>query len=155
MPETSHQYTAYKVARETATKTQQVVMLYEEVIKCMRQAREAIVAKDAMARFELIEKATKIINGLQDSLDYDNGGDISTILYDFYQEIYFDLVHIQRSESLAVCDEVVTKLQGMLESWRKIDEQEAELRATAPATGSSPADGGDKNLGASGVEISA
>lgn len=148
-------YNAYRTAKETVGKTRQIVMLYEGAITYIRQAKEAIQAKDVEGRYNLIQKAADIIHGMQDSLDFDNGGEIAPLLYDYYQDIYVDLMAVHDTERLDLCDRAIGQLENMLESWRKIDEDYADKPKQAKRAEDSTAGEESGNKPGGGVEISA
>ncbi len=115
------QYRAYNAAKQTASKTRQVVMLYDGVIRFVQQARHAIEEKNYEERYKLLVKASEIIIGLQGSLDFDNGGDVARQLYDFYTSIDTQLMAIHRTNSLEGCDEVIDSMKTMRDEWSRID----------------------------------
>ena len=80
-------YQAYAAATQTVAKTKQVVMLYDGVIRFLQQAKEAISEKRIEDRYNLLIKASAIISGLQSCLDFEKGGDIAKVLYNFYVNI--------------------------------------------------------------------
>ncbi|MCQ6468560.1 flagellar export chaperone FliS, partial [Vibrio parahaemolyticus] len=80
-------YKAYAAANMTVGKTRQVVMLYDGVMRFVQQAIEAIKKEDYETRYNLLVKSSEIITGMQNSLDFENGGEIAKLLYDYYASI--------------------------------------------------------------------
>lgn len=115
------QYGAYNTAKQTASKTRQVVMLYDGVIRFVQQAKQAIEEKRFEDRFHLLRKASEVVVGLQGSLDFDNGEEVSQQLFDFYSTIDTQLTVIHRTNSLEGCDQVVESLKTMRDEWHRID----------------------------------
>lgn len=71
----------------TVAKTRQVVMLYDGAIRYMQQAKQAINNKEIEERYKLLVRVSEILMGLQSALDFEQGGDVARILYDFYSLI--------------------------------------------------------------------
>jgi flagellar secretion chaperone FliS len=135
-----HKYQAYAAATQTVAKTQQIVMLYDGAIRFVQQAKEAIKDKRIEDRYNLITKATDVVAGLQGCLDFENGGDIARVLYNFYASIESRLFSVHRSNSAETCDEVIADLKQMRDVWQEIDrnqmsesKQPAQEEASAPA----------------------
>lgn len=111
----------YKDATHMVPKTKQVVMLFEGVIKHVRQAISAIDSDDVQMRYNSLTKACEIINGLQLSLDFDNGGEIAPILYDYYLGIEMRLMSVHQSNDKAMCEMCIGHLEMMKSAWEEID----------------------------------
>jgi flagellar protein FliS len=110
----------YRTARETVQKTRQVVLLYDAVIRFLQQARQAIENKEYEARFNLLNKSSVILIGLQGSLDFENGGEISKILSDFYSAIDLRIQALNRTNDLAALDQIVTEIKMMRDAWDEV-----------------------------------
>ena len=125
---------AYSQAFHTVGKTRQVVMLYDGMIRFLRQAREAIMEKRIEDRFNLLVKASDVVLGLQACLDFEQGGHVARILYDFYSSVDSRILTIQRTNDLGLCDELITELKEMREAWSTIDtvEPESAQQAASP-----------------------
>ncbi len=128
------QYQAYALANQTAPKTRQIVMLYDGVIRNLRQAREAIEGKRVEERYNLLVKASDIVMGLQSCLDFDNGGDVAQLLYDFYSSVDARIISIHRSQSVAMCDALINEIKQMRDTWSTIDQQPESAGASAAGT---------------------
>ncbi len=116
---------AYHQAFHTVGKTRQVVMLYDGMIRFLKQAREAIAEKRIEDRFNLLVKASDVVLGLQASLDFEHGGQVARVLYDFYSSVDSRILTIQRTNDLGLCDELITELKEMREAWNVIDHDES------------------------------
>lgn len=146
------QYQAYMSATYTVAKTKQVVMLYDGVIRFVRQAKDAIEAKRIEDRYNLLLKASEIITGLQGALDFEEGGEVAAILYNYYSSIDSRLFSIQRSNSLQTCDEVIADLKEMRDVWLAIDNSQSDGTGPAP---SQPSSGKGPEVPPSGITVSA
>ena len=115
------QVAAYKNNSHMVRKTRQVVMLYEGAIRYVKQARKAIEGKDIQTRYNSLTKACDIITGLQLSLNFDKGGDVAQLLYDYYASLDMRLLSIHQSEDLELLDSCERHLKMMREAWDEID----------------------------------
>jgi flagellar protein FliS len=127
-----HQYQAYAAATQTVAKTRQIVMLYDGAIRFVHQAKEAIRERRIEDRYHLLIRASGVVTGLQSCLDFENGGSIAKILYQFYSSIDQRLFSIQRSNSLDECEQVLADLKQMRDVWQEID-QGIDLHSTPSA----------------------
>ena len=147
------QYGAYNTAKQTTSKTRQVVMLYDGVIRFVQQARQAIEEKRFEDRYNLLNKASEVVVGLQGALDFESGDEISRQLYDFYATIDTHLVTIQRTNSLEGCDQVIELLKVMRSEWSRIDTlQEQQGNASPVPLTSTASEGTEEADGDSAAE---
>jgi flagellar biosynthetic protein FliS len=82
-------YQAYAAATQTVAGTRQVVMLYDGAIRFVQQAKEAIRERRIEDRYNLLMKASGIVSGLQNCLDFERGGKIA--------KISVSILHLDRS----------------------------------------------------------
>lgn len=140
MPELKQQYQAYAAATQTVAKTRQIVLLYDGLIRFVLQAKIAIEEKRIEDRFNLLLKASDVISGLQSCLDFERGGDIARVLYNFYSSIDSRIFSIHRTNSIETCDEVVAELRQMRDAWHEIDRQMSAGEQGAAAEPATPSD---------------
>lgn len=114
-------YKAYNRASHTAPKTQQIVMLYDGAIRFMLQAREAMERNDIEVRYHRLVRVGEIVMGLQASLDFETGGSIAPILYDFYSSIDMRILALHQNNDLEQCDSIVNDLREMRNVWAAIN----------------------------------
>lgn len=132
-----HSYKAYAAATQTMAKTKQIVLLYDAAIRYVQQAVEAIGNRQYEARYHALDKACAIIFGLQGALDFEKGGEIAQTLYTFYSSVDARLISIQRSNDVAMCEQVIKELKMMREAWAEIDAGDA---GNQPDTAVQPVD---------------
>lgn len=114
-------YQAYSSANYTVPKTKQVVMLYDEVIRNLNHARDAIASDQVEVRYNKLVRASEIIAGLQMSLDFDQGQETAAMLYDLYSLLESRIVSLHRSADLPACDALIQEIKQMRELWHRID----------------------------------
>lgn len=124
-PQKTEQYRAYFKASGTVAKTRQVVMLYDGIIRYLKQAAEAIHEKRFQDRYNLTIKTTEIIAGLQSSIDFENGGKIADVLHGFYTNMFRRIVGLNfikdPAEGERLCNAVIEEMKQMRQAWDTID----------------------------------
>lgn len=122
-------YKAYSRANHTVARTRQVVMLYDGIIRFMKQARQHIEENDIENRFKKLVKSSDIVIGLQSCLDFDTGGESAKILYNYYSDIDMRIMELHRSGDIAECDSIIHDLKEMRDVWDHIDRDLPEKNA--------------------------
>jgi flagellar protein FliS len=107
-------YGAYKkTSVSTASKEQILLMLYQAAIKNCKKAIEAIQNKKIAAKGEYIGKLQDIVIELNNSLDFEVGGEIAKELSSLYDYILFSSTQANikiDSEPLEGCLSVLNTL---------------------------------------------
>jgi flagellar protein FliS len=104
----------------TADRRKIVVLLYEGAISRLTQAQHALKEGDADRRVLNVNKALDIIHFLNNSLDFEQGGDISPNLRRLYDYIR-DVISVGNiSGDTKKLDEAGRLLTTLLEAWRTI-----------------------------------
>lgn len=104
----------------TADPVKLVKMLYRGALEATMSARAHLRAGDVRARSKSITKTHSILMELANSLDHQNGGEISQRLAALYEYIQVRLLTAnaeQRDEPLA---EVESLLKTLLEAWESV-----------------------------------
>lgn len=138
-----HPIRAYTQATHTVAKTRQVVMLYDGAIRFLKQAAEAMEQGAIEERYQKLARVSDILNGLQNSLDFESGGSTAQVLYDFYASIEARIHDLHRRPDAAACQKIVQELKEMRDVWDGIDrghEKTADAGEAAP-TEPPPSDG--------------
>jgi flagellar protein FliS len=121
----SSQYKAYSIATRTVAKTRQVVMLYDGTIRFIKQAMQAISDNRIEERYNLLTKASEVLVGLQNSIDFDTGGEIANVLHAFYVRMSRRIIMINFNKdaqsAIAQCNEIIDELKQMRDIWDQID----------------------------------
>lgn len=116
-----HKYKAYANATQTVARTKQIVMLYDGAVRYLQHARDAMANNRIEERYHLLTKASEIIIGLQACLDFENGGQIARVLYNFYSSIDSQIFQLHRTGSKETCDQIIADLKRMRDVWAEID----------------------------------
>lgn len=110
----------------TASRVQLVIMLLEGAVCFNKKASMAIEANNRQAALENVDRASKIIMHLYESLDFEKGGALSeklASLYNYICDRYTKFV-VKKIEGPEMIQSVNTVLQTLLDAWRKIEEGE-------------------------------
>ncbi len=122
-----------KTSVNTASKEQILLMLYQAAIKNCKKAMEAIDAKNIPDKGIYIGKLQDIVIELNNSLDFEVGGDIAKELSSLYDYILFSSTQANikiDKEPLEGCLSVLTTLyQGWNEAVKKLKSENAQKPA--------------------------
>ncbi len=139
--------------QETAVQTlgpeKLIVLLYEGLLRYLRQARAAIAARDMAGKARSVNNAQAIVVELKNSLDHAVGGGIAANLETLYNYIFTEDVNLLIDNDPAHVENVERVLAPLLEAWRQIppgtaerarrERESAAAPAPAPAVQRTPA----------------
>jgi flagellar protein FliS len=111
----------------TATPGQLVVMLYDGIIRFLRQADAAFEANQVAAAHERIGRAEAIVDELQATLDMSQGKIAENLegIYVWWKGCFMDIRFEQDRQKLG---QVISEVASMREAWAQIA-QSAEAAA--------------------------
>jgi flagellar protein FliS len=114
----SYGYGAYKkTAVSTASKEQILLMLYQAAIKNCKKAIEAIEEKKIAAKGEYIGKLQDIVIELNNSLDFEVGGEVAKELSSLYDYIIFSSTQANIKIDSAPLEGCLNVLNTLYEGW--------------------------------------
>lgn len=126
----SYGYGAYKkTAVSTASKEQILLMLYQAAIKNCKKAIEAIEARQIAQKGEYIGKLQDIVIELNNSLDFEVGGDIAKELSSLYDYMLFASTQANIKIDAEPLQGCLNVLNTLYEGW---SEAIKGLKASAP-----------------------
>ena len=102
-----------KTSVKTASREQILLMLYQAAIKNCKKAIEAIETKQVAAKGEHIGKLQDIVIELNNSLDFEIGGDVARELSSLYDYVLYSSTQANikiEKEPLEGCLKVLTTL---------------------------------------------
>ena len=122
-----------KTSVNTASKEQILLMLYQAAIKNCKKSIEAIKENDVAAKGESIGKLQDIVIELNNSLDFEVGGDVAKELSSLYDYILYASTQANMnldSEPLVSCLSVLNTLyDGWKEAIKSLRKQETASKA--------------------------
>ena len=113
---------------DSASPHKLVIMLYDGALVAIANAQRHMEHKEIAEKGKAISKAIDIIaNGLQSSLDLENGGEIGTQLEALYEYMGQRLLHANLHNDVAALKEVGSLLQELKSAWENIADDPAVL----------------------------
>jgi flagellar protein FliS len=110
---------AYRqTAVTTATKEQVLIMLYEGAIKHLKRASEACQKNDLAVKGTAVGKAHDIINELNNTLDFEIGGEIAKNLERLYMFMIDEIIKGNMNNDATKFDSTRKLLENLLEGWK-------------------------------------
>lgn len=106
-----------KTSVQTASKEQILLMLYQAAIKNCKKAIEAIEARDVAKKGEFIGKLQDIIIELNNSLDFEVGGDIAKELSSLYDYILYSSTQANIKIDVEPLQGCLNVLNTLYEGW--------------------------------------
>jgi flagellar protein FliS len=135
MTDRQNPHSAYRQSLERQSPTDQLVMLYDGVLSFVRQGKEAIEEKNWERRWNVIQRAAAVVNGLHEALDASKGGKAAESLSRFYKDLDARLVHIQCHNSLDACDTVIRDVKAVRDAWAETAAKQARAEEAALSAG--------------------
>lgn len=122
---------------EQAGPVEQVLMLYDGILKFLTQAKGAIERGDIEARCNANRRAMEILAYLIDMVNPETGGAAAKSLFGIYNSLLRRLLQVDFENSAEVCDEVMANVRTLRVSMAQALSQSkaAAVPQTAPATG--------------------
>jgi flagellar secretion chaperone FliS len=100
-----------------ATGVEQIVALYDGVIRFLYRAMQSCEEKDVHERRIAVKKAIDILTYLQARLRPDVGGSVATALADFYSTMFTMTLEASHHESAEQFREVIGLVRNVREAW--------------------------------------
>jgi len=107
---------------QTSSPEKLILLLYDEAIKCLNQAKIKLEGKNIEEVNRLFLKTQKIIRELTCSLNLEMG-ELSIRWHNLYQYIYQRLIQANIEKNPQIIEEVLSLLQPLREAWIKAMEQ--------------------------------
>ena len=104
---------------------QVLVMLFDGMMKFLRQAKEAIRAKDIETSHEMLVKARRIVMHLLPTVNLESGGEAAAKLHSLYVFCFTKIAEANLKKSIADIDGVLGVVRILKETWAELEVQEA------------------------------
>ena len=114
-----------------------VVILYEEIIRSLRRALDAVQRDQIERRTNELSHAIMVIGYLQSVIDYEKGGQIAHSLSNFYNISRTKILQCSGPGAASLLEPLAAEFSSYAEAWQQIDRelsqhQEPELVAAGP-----------------------
>jgi flagellar secretion chaperone FliS len=140
----SQQYREMRLVSSTPEET--VLMLYDGVIRFLKEAAKEITEKNITAKIRLLEKAEKIIDYLHSCLDMEKGGEIAENLDRLYDYMLVRLTEANLYNDVTRIEEIANLLGTVREGWAGIGEATKKGEATIGTPENKKGSVGHKNI---------
>jgi len=115
---------AYReLAVRSASPVGLVVILYEEVIRCLRRALDSVQRNNIERRTTELSHAILVIGHLQSVLDYEQGGDVARGLANFYNSARSKILECTGPQSQELLESLAVEFSSMAEGWQQVDRE--------------------------------
>jgi flagellar protein FliS len=105
-----------------ADSVQLIQMLFDGLIDSLSAAEGQIERKEVQAKGESLSRATRIVLGLQGSLDLEKGGEIASNLADLYDYCTRRLMHANLKNDVDAVQEVKRLISEIRDAWSQVPE---------------------------------
>jgi flagellar protein FliS len=105
-----------------ADSVQLIQMLFDGLIDSLSAAEGQIERKEVQAKGESLSRATRIVLGLQGSLDLEKGGEIAANLADLYDYCTRRLMHANLKNDVDAVQEVKRLISEIRDAWSQVPE---------------------------------
>jgi flagellar secretion chaperone FliS len=116
-----------------------VVVLYDMLLKDIREAVSALSAADIERRAAAIRHGLLVLQQLQSTLDMKQGGVVAQNLDRFYNYIRAKLLEAQIKSSSEILEQQVTFVASIRDAWRQVRSEQMGIRTPADTTDESVA----------------
>ncbi|MBT7307410.1 MAG: flagellar export chaperone FliS [Gammaproteobacteria bacterium] len=108
---------------EGATPHKLILMLFNGAQERLATAKGHMQRGEIEAKSSRIDAAIKIIEGLRNTLDFQNGGEISENLDSLYEYMLLRLVQANMKNDPEIIDEVLVLIREVAAGWSSIKDQ--------------------------------
>lgn len=105
---------------DSVTPYEVISLLLEGALERVEQAQETLSKGDTQAAGELMGRLVGIVNGLRNSLDFDNGGEVAVNLDSLYEYITARILEAEAENGLEVLSEAGELLSQVKDGWQGI-----------------------------------
>jgi len=103
-----------------------VVLLYDNALKSLHQARRAIEANDIERRTQHLNHALRIVAHLQGTLDLEQGGEVARTLSQFYTYARARILEVSMTNSQEKLTDLASHFSTLRRAWQDVETQVPE-----------------------------
>jgi flagellar protein FliS len=126
-----------QVEISTSNKLQLVVMLYDGALRSLNLAKGSIGSRDLVGKAQNLDRVLAIIGELQNTLNIEEGGEISFQLDRLYTYMAERVLEASSKLEVQPLDEVIKLLRILQSAWNEVARKEQRAGANAQAEGKS------------------
>lgn len=117
----------YRANSVNTSPLQLVVMCYDGMIRFLKKAGESIESKDIEGKVKFINKTIAIIDELQNSLDFAQGGEVARNLDRVYTYWSNELMKVGMNNDTEILNHIIDLVKDLRVAWAKISEENAAV----------------------------
>ena len=110
-----------------------IVILYDEIVRSVREAQRAFERGDIEARTKAMTHAVEVIGYLQSILDFEKGGDVARNLSNFYNVMRAKLLDIHISPTQEGLEMLAREFAKVAAAWQQAEQSAAQQNAGTSA----------------------
>ncbi|MGH9685666.1 MAG: flagellar export chaperone FliS [Candidatus Acidiferrales bacterium] len=110
-----------------------IVILYEEVNRCLRRALDAVRRNHIERRTRELSHAIVVIGHLQSVLDFEKGGQVARSLSNFYNLSRVKILECSGPNAAQILEGLAAEFTGLAEGWQQIDCELSKQQEPEPA----------------------
>ena len=99
----------------SADNVQLIQMLFDGLVESLKAAEGQIKRNEINAKAKSLARASKIVLGLQNALDFEEGGEIATNLNELYSYVVRRLFHVNAHNDI----DALLEIHGLMEEIRQ------------------------------------
>lgn len=104
----------------TANNVELIMMLFDGLIESLSLARGHIQHGSITLKSKSLQRASRIVLGLQNALDHEKGGDLARNLADLYTYVVRRILDVNAYNDLEALDEIVSMMQEIRSAWQQV-----------------------------------
>ncbi|MBF0188870.1 MAG: flagellar export chaperone FliS [Magnetococcales bacterium] len=116
----SYALRSYKASRtNTASREDLLILLYEGAIRFLERSITEMEAGNLAPHKEFLRRGIAIIAELQNTLNFEKGGDLAIQLFELYGYMLTLLTKANMEQEMSHIGKVITQMETLLEGWRE------------------------------------
>ena len=104
----------------SADNVQLIQMLFDGLVESLKAAEGQIKRNEIDAKAKSLARASKIVLGLQNALDFEEGGEIATNLNELYSYVVRRLFHVNAHNDIDALLEIHGLMEEIRQAWKSV-----------------------------------
>lgn len=104
----------------SADNVQLIQMLFDGLVESLKAAEGQIKRNEINAKAKSLARASKIVLGLQNALDFEEGGEIATNLNELYSYVVRRLFHVNAHNDIDALLEIHGLMEEIRQAWKSV-----------------------------------
>ena len=97
-----------------------IQMLFDGLVESLKSAEGQINRGEIAGKAKSLARASKIVLGLQNALDFDEGGEIATNLNELYSYVVRRLFHVNAHNDIEALKEIHGLMEEIRQAWKSV-----------------------------------